>query len=184
MTGPAADIVIDVQDLVVHFTLPRSAPFAPASKVHAVDGVSFQVRRGTTFGLVGESGSGKTTTALAMMRLAPVTAGHVWLNGTDMVPLEGEALRRARRHVQIIFQDPYSSLNPRQRVGQIVRAPLDLLDIGTSHERDAARRRTVPPGRLAAGAAGAVPAPVFRRPAPAHRHCPGACNPAGRDCLR
>ena len=129
------DIVIDVEDLVVHFTLPRSTPFTSASKVHAVDGVSFQVRRGTTFGLVGESGSGKTTTALAMMRLAPVTSGHVWLNGTDMVPLKGEDLRHARRHVQIIFQDPYSSLNPRQRVGQVVRAPLDLLEIGTAHER-------------------------------------------------
>ena len=136
MSRADTDIVIDVQDLKVHFGRPRSNPFAAASNVHAVDGVSFQVRRGTTFGLVGESGSGKTTTALAMMRLAPVTEGHVWLNGTDMAVLKGEALRAARRHVQIIFQDPYSSLNPRVRAGQIVRAPLDLLDVGSSAERD------------------------------------------------
>ncbi len=136
MSEAGTDIVIDVQDLKVHFGRARSSPFAAASKVHAVDGISFQVRRGTTFGLVGESGSGKTTTALAMMRLAPVTAGHVWLEGMDMAALEGEALRAARRHVQIIFQDPYASLNPRVRAGQIVRAPLDLLDVGSPAERD------------------------------------------------
>ena len=124
MSEAGTDIVIDVQDLKVHFGRARSNPFAAVSKVHAVDGISFQVRRGTTFGLVGESGSGKTTTALAMMRLAPVTAGHVWLEGTDMAVLEGEALRAARRHVQIIFQDPYASLNPRWRVRDIIGEPL------------------------------------------------------------
>ena len=76
--------------------------------------------------MVGESGSGKTTTALAVMRLAPMTAGHVTLGDTDLGALEGEALRQARRRVQIIFQDPFSSLNPRQRAGDAVRAPLDL----------------------------------------------------------
>jgi len=131
-----ADKLLEVRGLKVHFSLPRKRPFAPASKVHAVDGVSFDTARGATLGLVGESGSGKTTTALAVMRLAPVTEGSILLNGQEIVPLSGEALRRERRHMQIIFQDPYSSLNPRLRAGEIVRAPLDQLDVGDRASRD------------------------------------------------
>ena len=127
--------LLEVRDLKVHFTLPRKKPFEPAPKVHAVDGVSFDVKRGTTFGVVGESGSGKTTTALAVMRLAPVTAGSVKLNDAEIVELQGETLRQQRKYMQIIFQDPYSSLNPRLRAGQIVRSPLDQLKIGTEDER-------------------------------------------------
>ena len=143
MTGPAAsaaanplsDNLLEVRGLKVHFSLPRKGPFAPAPKVHAVDGVSFDTARGATLGLVGESGSGKTTTALAVMRLAPVTEGNILLNGQEIGPLSGEALRRQRRHMQIIFQDPYSSLNPRLRAGEIVRAPLDQLDVGDRESR-------------------------------------------------
>ncbi|RYY53780.1 MAG: ATP-binding cassette domain-containing protein, partial [Comamonadaceae bacterium] len=102
-----------------------------------VDGVNFEVRRGTTLAVVGESGSGKTTTALAVMRLAPITDGSVRLGTTDLSLLPDEAMRQARRRVQMIFQDPYSSLNPRQRVGDAVRAPLDLMGIGTKAERAA-----------------------------------------------
>ena len=140
MTTPApdrtADNLLEVRELKVHFSLPRQKPFAPPPKVHAVDGVSFDAPRGTTLGLVGESGSGKTTTALAAMRLAPITEGSIALNGQEIGPLAGEALRRQRRHMQIIFQDPYSSLNPRLRAGQIVRSPLDQLDVGDPAERD------------------------------------------------
>ena len=103
--------------------------------VHAVDGISFDVARGTTFGLVGESGSGKTTTALAVMRLAPALTGAIGLGDTELLSLDGEALRRARRRMQMIFQDPYSSLNPRVRAGSIVREPLDLMGIGPASER-------------------------------------------------
>ena len=129
------DKLLEVRGLKVHFSLPRKRPFAPAPKVHAVDGVSVDTARGATLGLVGESGSGKTTTALAVMRLAPVTEGSIALNGQEIVPLTGEALRRQRRHMQIIFQDPYSSLNPRLRAGEIVRAPLDQLDVGDRESR-------------------------------------------------
>ncbi|MFI5011599.1 MAG: ABC transporter ATP-binding protein [Hyphomicrobiales bacterium] len=115
----------------------NALPFAAAKYVHAVDGVGFDVRRGSTFGIVGESGSGKTTTALTVMRLAPATSGTVEFDGEDLLALEGEALRRARRRFQMIFQDPYSSLNPRLRAGAIVREPLDLMDVGSSSERDA-----------------------------------------------
>lgn len=130
------DILLKVRDLTVHFKQARRHPFAVVNKVHAVDGVSFDVQRGTTFGLVGESGSGKTTTALSTMRLAPATSGSVELNGTSILDLGNEDLRQIRRHMQIIFQDPYSSLNPRLRAGQIVRSPLDQLDVGDKESRD------------------------------------------------
>ena len=131
-----AEALLQVRDLKVHFPLKKK-PFVAPSQVHAVDGVSFDVARGTTFGLVGESGSGKTTTALAVMRLTDVTAGSIRLGDTDVVGLKGDALRQQRRRMQIIFQDPYSSLNPRVRAGAIVREPLDLMGIGSDAERDA-----------------------------------------------
>ena len=125
-----SDVLLTVQDLQVHF--PRaSAGWGRAPEVvRAVDGVSFEIRRGTTLAVVGESGSGKTTTALAVMRLAPVTSGRLQLGDTDLGSLEGEALRQARSRLQIIFQDPFSSLNPRERAGAAVRAPLDLMNVG------------------------------------------------------
>lgn len=129
--------LLRVENLKVHFPRPKANWWTPPEVVKAVDDVSFEVRRGTTLAIVGESGSGKTTTALAAMRLAPITSGRVSLGDTDLVALQGEALRQARRRLQIIFQDPYSSLNPRQRVGAAVRAPLDLMEIGTPTERNA-----------------------------------------------
>jgi len=129
--------LLRVRDLKVHFALRRRGLFGAASHVHAVDGVSFDVQRGSTFGLVGESGSGKTTTAMAVMRLVPITGGEIRLGDTDVVGLEGEALRLQRRQMQVIFQDPYSSLNPRVRAGNIVREAMDQLDVGEPEERDA-----------------------------------------------
>ena len=128
--------LLRVQDLKIHFRRRRKNPFAEKSRVHAVDGVSFDIRRGTTFGLVGESGSGKTTTGLGIMRLAPITSGRVILDGDDITELKGEALRLLRRRMQFIFQDPYSSLNPHMRTGAIVREPMDLLRVGAPDERD------------------------------------------------
>lgn len=136
MNGSGKDMLLRVDDLKVHFPLARQGLFAKRSTVHAVDGVSFAVERGTTFGIVGESGSGKSTTALAIMRLAPVTAGAISLDGADLSRAEGDELRALRRKVQIIFQDPYSSLNPRLRAGAIVREPMDLMNIGDPAERD------------------------------------------------
>ncbi|MGC3986617.1 MAG: ATP-binding cassette domain-containing protein [Pseudorhodoferax sp.] len=137
MNARTEDTLLQVEDLQVHFPRPRSSMFAPQEVVKAVDGVSFSVRRGSTLAVVGESGSGKTTTALAVMRLAPVTAGRMRLGDTDLAALSGEALRQARRRMQIVFQDPFSSLNPRQRAGAAVRAPLDLMRVGTPAEREA-----------------------------------------------
>ena len=131
-----ADYLLDVRDLKVHFRLPRRNVLTPGGTVHAVDGISYRVRRGSTFGIVGESGSGKTTAALAAMRLVPVTGGSIRLDGVEMTVLGGDALREMRRKIQIVFQDPYSSLNPRMRAGAIVREPMDLMDVGDPAERD------------------------------------------------
>ncbi len=128
----AEDTLLDVADLSVRFPMARKSLFGERSYLHAVRGVSFVVRRGRTLGLVGESGSGKTTTAMAAIRLVEASGGAVRFEGQDLLALDGEAMRLARRHVQVIFQDPYSSLNPRERVGAIVREPLDLMGIGAS----------------------------------------------------
>ena len=137
MNARMDDTLLQVDDLQVHFPRPGKGLFGRPEVVKAVDGVSFSLRRGSTLAVVGESGSGKTTTALAVMRLAPVTAGRMQLGDTDLGGLSGEALRQARRRMQIVFQDPFSSLNPRQRAGDAVRAPLDLMDVGTPAEREA-----------------------------------------------
>ncbi len=133
MTGP----LLDISDLQVHFQRRRLNPFAEAAKVRAVDGVSLRVAKGRTLGLVGESGCGKTSLARALLRLVPLTAGTVTLGGTRIDALAGGELRAMRRHMQYIFQDPYSSLNPRVRAGDIVRSPLDVMGIGTAAEREA-----------------------------------------------
>ena len=123
--------VLEVTNLKVHF------PTGKGHVVHAVDGASFSIPPGVAFGLVGESGSGKTTAALACARLNPVTGGTIRLNGRDITTLEGKALKAMRREVQVVFQDPYASLNPRERAGSIVRRPLDLLEVGNPADREA-----------------------------------------------
>lgn len=119
--------LLTVEDLVVRFGSKRGGLFGERHYLQAVDKVSFSVNRGETLAIVGESGSGKTTTALAVARLVEAYSGHVNLDGHDILEMEGEQLRRARAKVQFIFQDPYSSLNPRQRAGDIVREPLESL---------------------------------------------------------
>ncbi len=138
MSGAQAkpDIALRVEDLKVHFGGKKRFFSGYANTVHAVDGVSFEVPAGKTFGIVGESGSGKSTTALAILRLAPITSGKVVLGDTVISDLEKEELRSERSRFQIVFQDPYSSLDPRKRAGAIVREPLELMKIGTLKERD------------------------------------------------
>ncbi|NJD18043.1 MAG: ATP-binding cassette domain-containing protein, partial [Gemmatimonadetes bacterium] len=128
--------LLEVRDLVVHFPILRGVLRRRVGSVRAVDGVSFDVRAGETLGLVGESGSGKSTTARALLRLEEPTSGSVRFEGEELTRLGGEALRARRRHLQMIFQDPYASLNPRMRVGRIVREPLDVHAIGDPAERD------------------------------------------------
>jgi ABC-type oligopeptide transport system ATPase subunit len=113
----------------------RQGLFGQASEVRAIDRVSFAVEEGETFGLVGESGSGKTTTGRCILRLIEPTSGEVAFKGQDVLALDRRALREARRHMQMVFQDPYSSLNPRMRVETIVEEPLVIHRIGTKAER-------------------------------------------------
>ena len=136
MSDPGRQPLLRVRDLKVQFRTGSRGPFRKPTVVHAVDGISFDVPRGTTFGIVGESGSGKSTTALAIMRLAPITHGTIELAGARLSEAEGSELLALRRRAQIIFQDPYSSLSPRMRAGAIVREPLDLMNIGDPDDRD------------------------------------------------
>jgi len=129
-------MLLELRDVRVSFTLKRSTLFGSSSVLKAVDGVSLAIRKGQTMGVVGESGSGKTTLALAVARLVEVSGGQIALNGIDLLGLSGEALRKVRHSMQFIFQDPYSSLNPRLRASNIVRETLDRLAIGSERSRD------------------------------------------------
>ena len=128
--------LLQMRDVEVCFSLKRSGLFVKPPLLRAVDGVSLSVRKGQTMGVVGESGSGKTTLALAVARLVEVSGGQIALNGIDLLGLSGEALRKVRHSMQFIFQDPYSSLNPRLRASNIVRETLDRLAIGSERSRD------------------------------------------------
>ena len=128
--------LLEVQNLVKEFTRKRGI-LAPASLVRAVDGVSFTIDEGETFGLVGESGSGKTTTGRCILRLIEPTSGGVRFRGEDVLRFSSARLREARRDMQIVFQDPFSSLNPRMRVGDIVEEPLIIHRAGDRSQRKA-----------------------------------------------
>jgi oligopeptide transport system ATP-binding protein len=119
-----AEVVLRVRDLKKHFPVHKGVLSRVVGQVFAVDGVSFDIRRGETLCLVGESGCGKSTVAKTVMRLQDPTAGTIELNGTDITKLGQDALRAHRRQMQIVFQDPYSSLNPRLSAGRIVSEPL------------------------------------------------------------
>jgi len=120
----AADILLRVRDLRTHFPVRRGLLARTVGHVRAVDGISFAIRRGRTLGLVGESGCGKTTAGRTILRLIPATSGSVEFEGHDVFALAPGHLRRLRRHMQIIFQDPYGSLNPRMTIGGIIGEPL------------------------------------------------------------
>ncbi len=126
-TQAAEAPLLEVKDLVMHFPLNQGVIFQRrVGAVRAVDGVSFSINRGETLGLVGESGCGKSTTGRALLQLYKPTAGQVLFEGQDLVRLRAEEMRRMRRQVQMIFQDPYASLNPRMTVGSIVGEPLEI----------------------------------------------------------
>jgi oligopeptide transport system ATP-binding protein len=128
--------LVEVRGLTKHFTRGGGL-FARGSVVKAVDGVSFSIAEGETFGLVGESGSGKSTTGRCMLRLIEPSAGEVRYQGEDVLAFSNARMRAARRHLQMIFQDPYSSLNPRMRARDIVDEPLVIHKLGSKAERAA-----------------------------------------------
>jgi peptide/nickel transport system ATP-binding protein len=128
--------LLQVRGLKVHFPVGGGLLGRPKAWVRAVAGIDVSIARGRSFGIVGESGSGKSTTALAVMRLVEPTAGTLRLGGQDIGAARGETLRRARRRFQMVFQDPYASLNPRKRAGDAIREALELTGTGTpaTHE--------------------------------------------------
>jgi ABC-type oligopeptide transport system ATPase subunit len=128
--------LLEVRRLVKHFTRKQGL-FARPSVVRAVDDVSFTVDEGEMFGLVGESGSGKSTTGRCILRLIEPTSGDILFRGENVLSFSSTRMRQARRDMQIVFQDPYSSLNPRMRVGQIVEEPLVIHGLGSRSERRA-----------------------------------------------
>src|SRR5512135_1707130 len=130
------NVLLHVEGLVKHFPITQGIVIRKqVGAVRAVDGISFDVHKGETLGLVGESGCGKSTTGRTILQLYRPTSGSVVFEGCDLVALKGEALRHMRRKMQMIFQDPYASLNPRMTVGAIVQEPLDVHNIGTRAER-------------------------------------------------
>lgn len=128
-------MILQVNNLKKYFDAQRHLFLRSKDQVKAVDDVSFQVKRGSTFALVGESGCGKSTIARLLMRLLEPTEGRVLFDGQDVFSLSASELRKMRRNIQMIFQDPYSSLNPRWQVHKILSEPLDAHGIGNSVER-------------------------------------------------
>ena len=139
-SGPSAtskdDVILEVKNIKKHFRI--GGGFLSGSKemnIRAVDDISFFVRRGETFGLVGESGCGKTTLGQTIIRLYTPTAGQIIFNGTDISTMGANELRKHRRSMQMIFQDPSASLDPRMTVGSIIAEPLNIFGVGTRDER-------------------------------------------------
>lgn len=133
----SASPLVEARDLSLHFPVRQGVLRRRTGTVRAVDGVSFEIREGETLGLVGESGCGKSSTGRAVLRLATPTSGQVRLAGEDLGRLSPSNLRRARRHMQMIFQSPFASLNPRLSVGAAIREPLDIHAIGSAPDREA-----------------------------------------------
>jgi oligopeptide transport system ATP-binding protein len=149
--------LLDVRDLKVHFPVRRGILQRIVDHKRAVDGVSFHIAKGETLGLVGESGCGKTTVGRAILRLVPATGGQVNFDGRDVFSLGGTSLRRIRREMQIIFQDPGGSLNPRMRVSRIVGEPMEVHGIARGEELRHRVERLLERCGLWAGAADRYP---------------------------
>ena len=129
------DTLLSVRDLKMHFPITKGIIFQKqVGAIKAVDGINFDLYRGETLGLVGESGCGKSTTGRAILQLYRPTGGEVVFEGKDLVTVKGEDLRKMRRRMQMIFQDPYASLNPRMTVGSIVGEPLEVHNIGANKQ--------------------------------------------------
>lgn len=129
------DIILEAKNIKKHFPIKKGLFLREVASVKAVDDVSLIVRKGETLGLVGESGCGKSTLGRTLIRLYEPTAGDISFDGQNFLTLKGEDLRKKRKNMQMIFQDPYASLDPRMTVGQIIRQPMDIHNVGSDSER-------------------------------------------------
>ena len=130
-----SEYLVEVKDLKKQFVASKSIFKNKSTYVNAVNGITLNIKRGETLGLVGESGCGKSTLGRTILRLTPATSGQVIFDGQDIGKLSNEDMRQMRQRMQMIFQDPYSCLNPRMNILELVRAPLDVFKIGTREER-------------------------------------------------
>lgn len=121
-----SETILQVKNLKKYYMVGRKGLFGEKEYVKSVDGVSFELHRGETLAIVGESGCGKSTTVKSLIRVTEPTSGEVILKGQDFLKLKGEELKKARRNIKMIFQDPYSSLNPRMTVRDIIGEPVDI----------------------------------------------------------
>src|ERR1700751_5557064 len=129
--------LVELKHVKKYFPIRKGILQREVARVHAVDDVSFAVNEGETLGLVGESGCGKSTLGRTIVRLLEPSAGQILFQGRDISRLGSSALRPLRREMQIVFQDPYASLNPRKRVGTIIGDPMKIHDLGDARERKA-----------------------------------------------
>lgn len=129
--------ILKAENMQVHFPIKKGVLSRTVGHVRAVDGITFHLNKGETLGIVGESGCGKTTAGMGLMGLTPPTGGRVWFEGKDMALLSRSEMNTLRQKMQLIFQDPYSSLNPRMTVSQILSDPMDVHSIYTGKERGA-----------------------------------------------
>ncbi len=132
----AAEVLLNVKNLVKHFPIKGGIFGRQVGAVKAVDGVNFFIREGETLGLVGESGCGKSTTGRVVLRLLDATAGEVWFKDRDVMALDKEEMRALRREMQIIFQDPYASLNPRMTVGNIIGEAMEIHGLASGKDKE------------------------------------------------
>ena len=177
--------LLRVNELVKNFPVKGGVLRRTVDQVHAVDHVSFEIGAGETLGLVGESGCGKSTTGRCILRLIEPTAGEIWFEGRNVIEFDHAELSALRRDMQIIFQDPYASLNPRMTIGAIIGEALTIHGLAKNRQRlRGPCGRTAGDGRAECRPHAALSARVLRRPASAHRHRARARGVAEADRVR
>ena len=180
----ATEPLLEVRNLRKIFPVRGGVFLRTVGHVHAVEDVSFHLNAGETLGLVGESGCGKSTVGKTLLRLLEPTAGEVWFEGRDIAKMNRTELRRLRRDIQIIFQDPFESLNARHTVGKILEEPFVIHGLGSPGERRERVQGVACQGRLGRHSRAPFSARVLGRPAAAHRHRPRHSAATETDRLR
>ena len=179
----STDVILDLSELGVEFSTPTG--LFRRTRISAVDKVSIKINRGESVGFVGESGSGKTTIARCIVKLIEPTSGHIFFNGQDIFEQNSRESKEYRKHVQMVFQDPYESLNPRSNISQIVEEPLIVHRISPDKESRRERSQRTPFARGSRKRSGkALSARAQRRTAAASLHRQGSCSESRRSCGR